>query len=59
MSDDRRVLGGTGRTDAVNPAKKVYTRPELVTYGDLTHLTAAVGYMGMADGGMFFMSRTY
>jgi hypothetical protein len=38
--------------------KKVYKSPQLVSYGDITELTTAVGWMGAVDGGMFFMSRT-
>jgi hypothetical protein len=38
--------------------KKPYSTPSIVSYGDITALTAAVGWMGAKDGGMFFMSRT-
>jgi hypothetical protein len=40
------------------PPKKPYTPPRLIAYGDIAQLTAAVGFMGSVDGGMFFMSRT-
>ncbi|MDP6609260.1 MAG: lasso peptide [Vicinamibacterales bacterium] len=40
------------------PAKKPYTKPQLTTYGDILEITQAVGYMGVSDGGTWFMSRT-
>jgi hypothetical protein len=44
--------------DSATPRKKEYQSPRLISYGDIAQLTTAVGWMGMKDGGMFFMSRT-
>jgi hypothetical protein len=33
------------------PAREPYERPELVVYGDVHHLTQAVGQNGNLDGG--------
>jgi hypothetical protein len=37
-----------------NPAREPYERPELVVYGDVHHLTQAVGSNGAEDGGTDF-----
>jgi hypothetical protein len=46
------------RDDPVSIRRKPYKSPQLISYGDISELTAAVGWMGAMDGGMFFMSRT-
>ena len=33
------------------PSRKQYDHPRLITYGDITALTAAVGMTGAPDGG--------
>jgi len=38
--------------------KKVYTRPELLIYGNLAQITSTVGPVGMHDHGFGAMNRT-
>ena len=38
-------------SQAKDTAKKTYTAPELVVYGDVRELTLAVGQRGADDGG--------
>ncbi len=47
-----------GPAAPVEPARRPYATPGLVTYGDVVTLTESVGNSGKSDGGKGFRRRT-